>query len=341
MITSERPTGRAFMPPNIAEPVVAVATASDSKFFPHLNNLLETLRLQHQRHEVFVVDVGLRADELDRLSTPTCSVIAPGGFVFDDFDTARPYLEVRPSLNNLLSDTDIIVWLDADIWIQSPTYLADLVGFLRRYEFLVSPQLHPAYGHANFDARFRRSVHRYGYLSGWNFDKLYESYGRSVAYKLAKRSVLNGGVFAGWTHSAFWDYWKAVYRRGAKARNDFGIDQLALNVTASIFEGPVGLLPASYNWLCHFAPPAYDREQRRFVDPVLPHDCIHALHLASRSKDEEIPIAILGGEVAWARLSRTEIVRGVWQKEELFGASATLPPRHGRSPDEASLGTKA
>ena len=65
---------------------------------------------------------------------------------------------------------------------------------------------------------------------------------------------------------------------------------------------PVEFLPAYCNWMCEFNLPLYDVNNKRFVEPYLPHHPIGLIHLAGLdeirvNKDIKVEIKDLSGNV--------------------------------------------
>ena len=84
---------------------LTVVTASDTKFFPHLRNLLASLGRQTAPAEsIVVVDVGLDDAQRAQLAAAGCRIAVYGGELFGDVRRDLAALEVRACLDLLLPD---------------------------------------------------------------------------------------------------------------------------------------------------------------------------------------------------------------------------------------------
>ena len=176
---------------NMAKTVVVTAANSDyfhllkdwfasMAAFPELGNL-----------DCCVLDVGLNGEQREWLKAQGIRTIEPAW----DFDVKlRPDLPhyykamtVRPFLPRYFPEYAIIIWLDADIWIQNPSYLRDYVLGAERYGFVLTPEVDRAYstmfGEYNKTRLFHHSVY-------------YKNFGRAVADQLINYPILNAGAFA-------------------------------------------------------------------------------------------------------------------------------------------------
>lgn len=262
-----------------------IVTASDARFYHHLSNLLYSIECQEGcDYRLTIVDVGLLEWQRVELAAHGVGVLSNATGVFGLLKPAVAFLEVRPALPALFPEATRLLWMDADIWIQRLDYLKCLSELMDRHDFLVSPQLHVAYGANSFDAKLHPKRHGLVRPSGFNYDLVQRIFGADYASKLSGRPTLNGGLFGGRRDCSIWQAWERIYRRGESCRGEFGIDQVTLMSAVAASDAKVALLPPKLNWLCHFSPPAYDRERRRFVEPTPMFDELYALHLTSFTK---------------------------------------------------------
>ncbi len=273
---------------------LTVVTASDTKFFPHLRNLLASLGRQTAPAEsIVVVDVGLDDAQRAQLAAAGCRIAVYGGELFGDVRRDLAALEVRACLDLLLPEAEFILWLDADIWLQSRRYLAELRSFAGDYDLVVTPQMDAGYSGGRTGVHVGRGWFGLPRLSGWNHDLYVEAYGKAVAYAMASSSVMNGGFFLAPRRSAFWEEYRRRYRE-ARCRK-FGVDQVALTRTAVEARIATAVLDAGFNWLCSFWQPVLDASSDFFRKPNPPYDVIRAIHLADAAKWQPYAIRRVGG----------------------------------------------
>lgn len=268
---------------------LTVVTASDHQYFRHLQNLINSLNSQDTRPgRLVIVDVGLTKTERDFLLGAKCDIIEYPGSLFGDVRAELAALEVRPCLDQLLPEAQHILWLDADIWLQSPSYITELCEYIQDYELLVSLQIDVGYDGGRPAIKVKSGMLGTPHISGWNFDLLAECYGRAVAFPLVSRATVNGGFFLAHRDSVFWEEWRRRYRQTKHRKT--GTDQIAL--TRTYVEVPLraAALDASFNWCCSFVAPIFDQTSNFFRKPNPPYDIIRGLHLNGHAKTEQFNI---------------------------------------------------
>lgn len=287
-----------------------IVTASDSRFFPHLQNLLLTIDRQQERNfRLAVIDVGLEEQQRAELSQHGLAIVKGAVGVFGDDLTIAPYLDLRPCLPELFPQADRLLWLDADVWLQRPDWLQAIVGLLDEYAFIVSPQLHVAYGANSLDAKLQAAAGDLVRPVGFNYDLLRRMFGNAHAALMSKRPTLNGGMFGGRRDSGIWARWKRIYRDCVNWRSEFGIDQVTLMCAVAADDSDVGFIPPELNWMCHFSPPAYDYRRKRFVMPTPMYHELYALHLTAFTKTKPCRVSGRGGDALVVELFEPAIVR--------------------------------
>ncbi len=273
---------------------LTLVTASDHAYFAHLENLLTSLRHQTAPPErIVIVDVGLTEAERERLAGSGHALVRYDGRLLGGIKAHLAALEVRACLDELVSDGELILWLDADIWLQSPDYFADLRGFARDYELLVTPQMDAGYNGGRTGLRVKPGWLGIPRISGWNHDLLVEAYGRAVAYRLASHATMNGGFFLAHRQSRFWEEFRRIHR-AARVRK-FGVEQVALTRVFVEAGLRAAALDPAYNWGCSFTAPVLDAAGDFFRKPNPPYAALHALHLTDVAKTTRYAIRRLGG----------------------------------------------
>ncbi len=286
---------------------LAVVTASDAAFYPHLQNLLHSLARQQARPDrVLVIDAGLSGDQRDALHASGHTLVSPRDWLPGTQDPMLMSTAIRPQLDRVAPDVDLILWLDADMWLQSPTYVAEMHEFSRDYELLAVPQLDASYRNGRIGHRIRPVVFGLARLSGWNFDRMAKGYGHAVACRAGTGASINAGMFLARRQSTFWEEWRRRY--DASRFRGFGLDQVSLTLTFR--EAPLvcAALDASYNWVCQIAPPVFDAGADFFRKPNPPYHPIGAIHMTSTTKNTPLAIRRLGGGEAEVALYDPAVV---------------------------------
>lgn len=262
---------------------IRFVSASDRGFFHLLQGLVRSVRENPRGREAGfgVLDVGLEPEQVRWLHDRDVEVVSPR----DDFDVRVREVEksflARPFLPGYFPDDDVIVWLDADCWVQDWEAVELLVAAAEGGALGIVPEVDRSYRPKAI--RKLRPVTR----AGWYDRKLYRRYrhlyGRKTAITLIHHPTLNAGVFALHRDAPHWDAWAEEYG-AALRRSTHGMDQVALNGIVRHRGLPAALLPAWCNWICHLATPVRDPARELFVEPNPPHRPIGILHLTLDSK---------------------------------------------------------
>lgn len=263
--------------PFMTQPMrLAVATASNDVYFDSLVLLLKSLA-GFERFGAFgihVLDVGLTAAQVSALKAGGHAVVRPGW----DVDVA-PWkgvpewfkaMTARPFLPKHIPGADLLLWLDADIWVQDQDMLNDYVRVARDGGFAVCLEMD-----RNYDNLFMRNASKEIY-----HDNLLKYYGQEAAGRLIHLPMMNCGAFAMAREHPLWGSWQTTMQGAVKKHCSNFLEQTALNM--AVFGGATTphFLPARYNWMACHAVPMFDEPSGCFVEPSLPHDKLGLVHLA-------------------------------------------------------------
>ena len=256
---------------------VAIVTASNDVYFSSLKGLLQSLDGINALGDfsISVLDVGLTDFQCRTLDEGGWKVLKPQW----DLDVSRyqgvpqwfKAMIARPFLPNYLKDAEIIVWLDADIWVQDQRVLCDFVRAAQRKELAICLEIHRCY-----DNIFFRNASKKVY-----FDTLVSCFNQDVANQLIQLPMMNSGAFAMTPDHRIWSLWQAALREALKKACTNLVEQTALNFAIYSNEIVPHFLPARYNWMACHSIPLLDESTGFFVEPNLPHDRIGMVHLAS------------------------------------------------------------
>lgn len=254
----------------------SIVTASDEGYFPTVVELLDSLEGIERlgSFSIHVLDVGLNEAQQRQLAARGCALVVPGW----DVDVSRVQgvpgwfraMTARPFLPSYVRETDLILWIDGDVWVQDQEMLYDFVRAARAGRLAVCPEMDRCY-----DNVFLRNSSREVY-----YGNLTRYFGRETAETLVHLPMLNCGVFALPADSPFWSLWQDAARAAARRYCSNFLEQTAFNVAVYTNRVTPHFLPARYNWMTCHAIPAFDEGSGRFVEPQLPHDRIGLVHLA-------------------------------------------------------------
>lgn len=255
---------------------IAVATASNDVYFDSLNALLKSLAgfEHHGGVSTHVLDVGLNDTQRETLRAAGHQLARPGWDVdvspWQGVPEWFKAMTARPYLPKYIPDADIILWLDADIWVQDHAMLFDYVRAARSGSLAVCLELDRSY-----DNVFMRNASKEIY-----HDNLTRYYGEETANRLIHLPMMNCGAFAMTRDHALWRLWQSTMEGAIKRHCSNFLEQTALNMSVYSNNITPHFLPARYNWMACHAVPRLDEASGFFVEPHLPHDKLALVHLA-------------------------------------------------------------
>src|SRR5882757_5798369 len=128
-----------------------IVTAADAGYFKLLTDWLASLAEfpEFSDLERCVFDIGLDAAQRDWLKVRGVRSIEPDWDIDLRQQKNVPHyykaMTSRPFLPRYFHGYDIIVWLDADIWVQTPSYLRHYVTGAERYGFALTAEIDRSY----------------------------------------------------------------------------------------------------------------------------------------------------------------------------------------------------
>ena len=283
-------------------PRVIVVTGADSKYFPLLCDCIQSLRAfpELAEIEIGVIDLGLDAAHHEWLKGQSVSVVPLGWDVdlsnYPGVPTYFKAMTARPHLPRHFPNHDIIMWLDADIWVQDRAFVKIYLDAAGADGFAVTPEIDRAYSILYGGQNTLRLFHHNVYA---------QCFGRLVADRLIDFPILNSGAFAIHRSHPIWEEWRKALLRTINTVVLLHSEQAALNYAAYLSPGlpRPHMLPATANWVCAQALPKWDPQRKKLVEPNFPHASLGLIHLTGIKSEQRIPM-IGGGEVLTA-LTRT------------------------------------
>ncbi|WP_238474886.1 hypothetical protein [Azospirillum cavernae] len=252
----------------------AIATAGDGAYFPLLQGLVRSIRAfpQGAGVPIVVLDLGLGTEERRWLTDEGARLVAPG---WDHpFDRPMPeYFKAmvsRPHLPRHVPDAAVILWLDADCWVQDWSAIELLLAGAAATGFAIVPELDRAYTPFYDGAPYAHHLH----------DWYKACFDEATARRLFAYPLLNCGVFAARRDAPHWALWARLLAESLRRTVLFVSEQVALNLALRTGGLPFSQLPARCNWICFRATPFSSADGRLLLEPELPHAPLGILHLA-------------------------------------------------------------
>lgn len=271
---------------------IIVVSASDATYFGLLQDMFLSLKAQASLdpegippYDIGVFDLGLAPQNLAWLADWTDRVVTPRphmGFGEPDKPLTLGYL-VRPFLPDYFPGYDIYLWIDSDVWLQSPDAPRDMIAGAARRGMAIAHEDERAY-------RFQM------WLFLWTIKHFVLGYGPVRGSWLMTRPHLNAGIFAIHRQAPHWRTWAERYRAAMERTGRITPhDQFALNQAIYQDRLDTEILSPNANWICDRGVPMWNDAEGCFCEPYPPHRRISALHLAGPGKRTAYPVRRTGG----------------------------------------------
>jgi len=286
-------------------PEVTIVTGGDAGYFPLLEELAKSVRALRSADQMglAVIDGGLEPAQAEWLARQYGAQILQVGWGFDIKATrvkGREHLKVltaRSFLNEHLPDTEVIVWVDGDAWVQDMGAIDMMVEAARkdrlvvvsqtsRYSDVVMTLQWAGFGYAKIKSQLYKNARRAG---------LPEAEARLVGDK----PTFNAGVFALARTAPHWEAWRRRIAQVLVKGRVFTADQLAMGLMIHADGLPVELAPEICNYM---GPWTCSADEIKLVERYIPNATVGVIHMAGydalrRDKSVTVPIETLDGRV--------------------------------------------
>lgn len=265
-------------------PSTTIVTGGDAGYFPLIDELCASVRAARdvQALGLVVIDGGLLPEQKAHLHARWGAAILEVGW---DYDIparrvrGREHLKVltsRTFLDQRLPDTDVIVWIDGDAWVQDMTAVdllvrgaqlgsVAVVSQCSRYSRVAMSVKWGPFGWAQVRSQLYKNARRAGL-------------GEALARRVGDKPTFNAGVFALRRDAPHWEAWRIRLGECLRRGRVFTSDQLALGIVVHADGLPAELMPETCNymgplWTC-------DPKACVLVERYLPNAPVGIVHLA-------------------------------------------------------------
>ena len=251
-----------------------IVSAADQAYYPFLDELISSIEDARADEDVAigVLDVGLTPEQHATLDTRVTHVVSPGwDYEFAGRSSQPQYLRAmtaRPHLPKYFPGYDVIMWMDADTWIQHWMAVGHFFAQANAKDLAICQELDRSYANIYYLNNSRKLFH-----------KTLNAYGNDISQHVGAMPMLNSGVFAMHRDCHYWEKWVATLDWSLRA-GPLGhlSEQTALNVCVYRELPLPAFLPAKFNWCCIHACPIFDAEHGKYVEPSAPYDEIAIVH---------------------------------------------------------------
>lgn len=268
---------------------IVVVTSADANYFSLLRDMILSMQQQPglPQLELACFDLGLAANQIDWLKTYTDRILTPRLHFDLPAEQANPLqlaFLVRPFLPEYLPGFDLYLWIDSDVWLQSPDAILGMIQGAASKGMAIAHEAENAY-------RFQL------WLFLWTAKHFVLGYGPARGTWLLSRPHLNAGIFAIARDAPHWRAWADCYRMAIERTGRLTPhDQFALNQAIYQHHLDTAILPANSNWICDRGVPMWNDEVGAFCEPYAPYRTVSALHLAGPAKRTSYAIQRTGGQ---------------------------------------------
>lgn len=258
-------------------------SSSDSNYFPMLIEWVHSVRRfpQSEGIDIGILNAGLTQEQIETLRSVGCNVVdaqwpCP---LPEKKIKGKEYLKscvCRPFLPSYFPGYDMIVWMDADTWIQKWEPVEMFMAAAQRGRMALTSQADRAYPRQVRLKWLGRLPYK---LRGFYFSNAKEAFGFKKAKELYPYNVLLAGMFALRADAPHWEKWQELMKSALKKGKIFTAEQLSLGLLGYIEKYPIDILPAWTHWLCQFKP-LWNETTQSFVEPYMPYNEIGVLHMS-------------------------------------------------------------
>jgi hypothetical protein len=266
---------------------LAVVSAADSTFFDLLRGMVHSLRDKPEGRDISlnIIDIGL--SDLQRqwlLSQGARLLVLDRPPEMDNLPHFLRAFLARCRIPEYFPGHDVYLWIDADAWVHSWEAVELYVEGALRTGFAITAESDPAY-----DRDRILDVHQ----------ESFAMFGPEYVERLRISNPMNAGVFAGRANAPHWREWRQLIDANIANANSvrllFFLDQTALSIVCTRGDHETTILPATCNWMCHWARPMTADDGSKLMRPLAPHETLGIVHQTGVTKRRFFALPRRGG----------------------------------------------
>ena len=277
---------------------LTIFTASDDGYFPFLEGLIQSIEDRKKEGikrisslRVVVFDTGLLPKQVKKISKFVEIVdiknLDLGKFYGSILKAGAQKkslilaLAIRPFLPNWAGNSDILMWMDSDAWLQDLVGIEQMVWAATLNTVAVVPET----GRLIIYAAYRQEVKIADLFTYFNID---------VTSPMINLPIFNAGVFAARVNSPLWKSWaddlvEALTRTDGIFR--FGLDQVAFN--HAIYQDNLKFSPLHFE--CDYCISLTNLVviDGKICSSAVPFEPAHTIHMTGNNKWIEQLVIVL------------------------------------------------
>ena len=271
----------------------AIITGSDKKYFPFLNNLVNSLNKNNCLDfcDLCILDVENDSEYLKELQNKI-SKKEKAHFSLDiKFKDKKDWFKLlteRPFMKDYFPGYEKYIWMDADTEVFSVDAIKTILKACDIKDLAIAPEINESYVFKNNKFGIKKIFKSFYKISGWSFKNYKKYFSDDLGENLFFKPLFNNGVFCLNSDSEIWNLWKNEYQNALnKAKTSYGIktDQLSLNKI--IYENfhKISILDSTNNWIISKSE-KIKKIDENFYTPSFPNRKINVLHYTNLSFDD-------------------------------------------------------
>lgn len=275
----------------VKDPSFIIVTGGDSNYFQLLTDLVKSIRNtpEGKTAAIGILDGGLDQEQSKYFIEQGAKVVKPKWPSEKAYKRAkgREYLLInlnKPALDKLFPEYEIIIWLDADTWIQTWEAI-DLFKIVTQKGKLAAISKASRFQkyHMNLKKRLFGWVKPKGVLFK---NALKAKLPSHMCWSLVRRPVLSAGAYALRKDAPHWECWRKWQEVCIKKGRLFTSDQLSLALAVYRDELPYEALPKRCNYI---GPWRFNAEKEQLVEYYAPYNPLSIIHIVNKKIITDIP----------------------------------------------------
>ena len=264
----------------------AIITLADAKYFPMLEELVDSINVHEQSKKISicVLDAGLTSDQIKIIEKKVYKITkANWDIEVPKYKTlGKEWLKSQVSrafLPNYFPEFKKYLWIDCDAWVNTWNSIELYFDACENGKLGITQTMGPGY---RIMTNVKWLFGKLALVKSQNYKHAKSSgINESDARKIAFAPHLNIGVFSLEKNSPCWKIWQKNLEITLAKGKIFGSEGLAINLSVYVDDVPVEFLPLYCNWISSNLLPKYNLTNETFVEPNLPNYKIGIMHLAA------------------------------------------------------------
>jgi hypothetical protein len=267
---------------------LTIVSGGDTNYFELLKDLLESLKnlKTSEVYQICFLDGGLKDDEKSYFISHGVRVVDPGWpNKFSKIKAGRKkYLKIELAkvwLDKLFPDTDNLIWIDSDAWVQDDKAIKILKSVMIKKKLAIVSQ---ASRLQEYHMSVKNVFGPFFLLKNILYKNAIKAgLKKDIISSVIARPTLNAGVFGINSQSPHWErlrYWQQILLKNPRVRI-FTTTQQAIGIVSYYEKLPFEALPDICNYM---GPYRWSKKLNLFTDYFAPYETVSILHMVGQDE---------------------------------------------------------